>query len=140
MRALLSYGFLTRNIDDKERAARELRIHLSNVAPEVPAEQLTRYSNDINKRIFELLRNGDAGIRLGGVLAVDELIGEPNESPAKEEKTVTPDVMVEEKNEAVENAGALADVGECHEWRPGQAVVTIAIAAANDDLMAVQLR
>jgi len=39
-------------------------------------------------------------------LAVDELIGEPNESPAKEEKTVTPDVMVEEKNEAVENAAS----------------------------------
>lgn len=45
------------------------------MAPEIPAEQLTRYSNDINKRIFELLRNGDASIRLGGVLAVDELIG-----------------------------------------------------------------
>lgn len=62
-------------MDEKERAAQELRLHLANVAPEVPAEQFTRYSNDINKRIFELLRNNDANVRLGGVIAVDELIG-----------------------------------------------------------------
>lgn len=44
------------------------------VAPEMPQDLYSRYNNDINKRIFELLRSADPNVRIGAVLAIDHLI------------------------------------------------------------------
>lgn len=64
----------TRHRDDKERAAEQLRDYLVAISPQMSADQFARHNNDINKRIFELLRSPDATARLGAVLAIDQLI------------------------------------------------------------------
>lgn len=59
-----------------ERAAAvvEFRAHLVTTAREVSSEQFTRYNNEINNKIFELIHGSDPSENIGGILAVDTLI------------------------------------------------------------------
>lgn len=57
----------------KLQGARELRDTVSSVSRESPKNS-TRLNQDVNKHIFELIRSPDAGQRLGGILAIDQLI------------------------------------------------------------------
>ncbi|CUM64043.1 uncharacterized protein PRCAT00001631001 [Priceomyces carsonii] len=52
----------------------ELRNHLASVARDLSPEQFNRYSNDINKGIFELLHGKDPSEKLGGIAALKALI------------------------------------------------------------------
>ncbi|AOW06792.1 armadillo-type protein [Yarrowia lipolytica] len=63
-----------RTLTEKTHAAEELRDHLTSVTHELNTEPLSRYNNDINLRISELIHNGDPVIRLGGIMAIDRLI------------------------------------------------------------------
>ncbi|KAK9379012.1 armadillo-type protein [Kockiozyma suomiensis] len=58
----------------RNRAADELRDHLSTVVRELPIDQFTRYSNDVNRRIFELIHSTDTNDKFGGIAAIDRLI------------------------------------------------------------------
>lgn len=55
-----------------------------SMVTEMPAEQFARYNNDINKRLFELLRTPDTNSRLGSILAIEKLV----ESDTGEETAV----------------------------------------------------
>ena len=37
-------------------------------------ESFSKFSNEVNKRIFELIRSSDSSDKLGGILAIDNLI------------------------------------------------------------------
>ncbi|CAN6610146.1 serine/threonine-protein kinase Tor2p [Trichomonascus vanleenenianus] len=67
-------GLRSRSSEERIRAAKELRNHLVSVSPEMMSDQYTRHNNDINKRIFELLRSPDPNTRIGAILAIDQLI------------------------------------------------------------------
>ncbi len=63
-----------RSRDEKQTAATELKIHLITTSREISQEQFSKYANDINKKIFDLIHSQDPSDRLGGVLAIDSLI------------------------------------------------------------------
>ncbi|KAK9433284.1 armadillo-type protein, partial [Lipomyces doorenjongii] len=60
--------------DIRNRSAEELRDHLLVVVRELPIDQFTRYNNDVNRRIFELIHSTDTYDKLGGITAIDKLI------------------------------------------------------------------
>jgi len=91
----------SKNDDVRAKAAKELRAHVtqrfpfffssshprspliqvSAVSRELSGENFTKFINDINRRIFELVNSNDYHDKLGGILAIDELIdidGEDN--------------------------------------------------------------
>lgn len=55
-------------------AVAEFRAQLTTTAREVSPEQFTRYNNEINNKIFELIHGSDPSENIGGILAVDTLI------------------------------------------------------------------
>lgn len=56
-------------------ASYELRSSLISLVREVSIEQFQRFSNRINNKIFELIHGPSANEKIGGILAVDTLIG-----------------------------------------------------------------
>ncbi|KAK9241824.1 armadillo-type protein [Lipomyces tetrasporus] len=60
--------------DVRNRSAEKLRDHLLAVVRELPIDQFTRYNNDVNRRIFELIHSTDTYDKLGGITAIDKLI------------------------------------------------------------------
>eukprot|EP00158_Paraphelidium_tribonemae_P009901 Partr_v1_DN28994_c0_g1_i3_m24719 putative Phosphatidylinositol 3-kinase len=70
-----------RPIESRQKSANELRAHVSLVARELTGESFTKFMNDINRRIFELIHSPDISDKLGGILAIDRLVdfeGEEN--------------------------------------------------------------
>ena len=59
--------------DTIQRAKDSLRDLVTTASRDLPVEQYTRLSNEINKRIFELCSNPGEGQR-AGILAIDALI------------------------------------------------------------------
>ncbi|KNC98625.1 uncharacterized protein SPPG_06307 [Spizellomyces punctatus DAOM BR117] len=71
----------SRNDDARLRAANELRDHVIAVSREISGEAFTKFVNDVNRRIFELIHSNDNNDKIGGILAIDKLIdfdGEEN--------------------------------------------------------------
>lgn len=67
--------------DVRMRAAKDLRLHVSTVSRELSGENFTKFINDVNRRIFELVNSNDYHEKIGGIMAIDELIdidGEDN--------------------------------------------------------------
>jgi FKBP12-rapamycin complex-associated protein len=60
--------------NERTQAVVELRNNLVTTARESTSEQFTRYSNEINNKIFELIHGSDPAEKIGGILAVDTLI------------------------------------------------------------------
>ncbi|EWC44191.1 phosphatidylinositol 3-kinase tor2 [Drechslerella stenobrocha 248] len=58
----------------RQKAADELRTILVVSQREMPTEAFTRFNNDINKRIFEMIHSNDTSDKIGGILALDRLI------------------------------------------------------------------
>ncbi|KAK9371519.1 uncharacterized protein V1513DRAFT_434579 [Lipomyces chichibuensis] len=56
------------------RPVKDLRDHLLVVVRELPIDQFTRYHDDVNRRIFELIHSTDTYDKLGGITAIDKLI------------------------------------------------------------------
>ncbi|GAO47492.1 hypothetical protein G7K_1698-t1 [Saitoella complicata NRRL Y-17804] len=71
----------SKNEDARQRSAGELRDYVAATSRELSGEALTRFNNDINRRIFELIHSNDVNEKIGGILAIDRLIdyeGEEN--------------------------------------------------------------
>jgi FKBP12-rapamycin complex-associated protein len=63
-----------RSNEEKERACQDLRRHLLYSSTQMPKDQFTRYNNELNRRLFDVLRNADPNTRMGAIMAVDTLI------------------------------------------------------------------
>lgn len=59
-----------RNDDVRSRAARELCQHVAATSRERSGESFTRFINDVNKRIFDLVSSSDVSEKLGGIMAI----------------------------------------------------------------------
>ncbi|KXS11006.1 FAT-domain-containing protein [Gonapodya prolifera JEL478] len=71
----------SRTEDLRTRAANDLRDHVVAVSRELSGENFTRFMNDVNRRIFELVHSQDNEEKIGGIIAIDKLIdfdGEEN--------------------------------------------------------------
>ncbi|KAJ3290058.1 phosphatidylinositol kinase- protein kinase tor1 [Borealophlyctis nickersoniae] len=71
----------SRNEEVRLKAAIDLRDHVIAVSREVSGDTLTKFVNDLNRRIFELIHSNDNNDKIGGILAIDKLIdfdGEEN--------------------------------------------------------------
>ncbi|BFZ53909.1 phosphatidylinositol kinase-related protein kinase tor1 [Savitreella phatthalungensis] len=64
----------SRHEEVRTRAASDLRDYVSATARELSGEAFTRFNNDINKRIFELIHSNDICDKLGAIAAIDKLI------------------------------------------------------------------
>lgn len=60
--------------ETRTRAASDLRNFCLTSARELSGEPFIRLSNDINKRIFELIHAQDSNERIGGIMAIERLI------------------------------------------------------------------
>ncbi|EDO18004.1 hypothetical protein Kpol_1054p51, partial [Vanderwaltozyma polyspora DSM 70294] len=60
---------------ERLQASYELKNSLISLAREVSTEQFQRFSNVLNNKIFELIHGSDVNEKIGGILAVDTLIG-----------------------------------------------------------------
>jgi len=54
----------------RSRAARELCQHVAATSRERSGESFTRFINDVNKRIFDLVSSSDVSEKLGGIMAI----------------------------------------------------------------------
>ncbi|KAI8819891.1 armadillo-type protein [Fimicolochytrium jonesii] len=71
----------SRNDEVRTKAANDLRAHFTAISREVSGEAFTKFVNDVNRRIFELIHSNDNNDKIGGILAIDKLIdfdGEEN--------------------------------------------------------------
>ncbi|KAH9264533.1 hypothetical protein BASA83_012004 [Batrachochytrium salamandrivorans] len=60
--------------DIRIKAATELYDYAFATSQEVAGEALTKFTNDLNRRIFELIQSQDVDEKIGGVTALDKLI------------------------------------------------------------------
>ncbi|KAJ3037894.1 phosphatidylinositol kinase- protein kinase tor1 [Rhizophlyctis rosea] len=63
------------------RAANDLRDYVVSVSRDASIDGSTKFINDVNRRIFELIHSTDNNDKIGGILAIDKLIdfdGEEN--------------------------------------------------------------
>ncbi|KAJ3215347.1 phosphatidylinositol kinase- protein kinase tor1 [Dinochytrium kinnereticum] len=63
------------------KIAKELKDHVVLVSREISGDQFTKFMNDINRRIFDLINSSDTSDKIGGIVAIDNLIdfdGEEN--------------------------------------------------------------
>jgi FKBP12-rapamycin complex-associated protein len=65
----------TRNDDFRARAGLELKDLVATTSREVTVETFSKFSNDINKRIFELIHSSDVNDKLGGICAIGKFAG-----------------------------------------------------------------
>ncbi|TPX35002.1 hypothetical protein SmJEL517_g02512 [Synchytrium microbalum] len=71
----------SKNEDVRARGATDLRDYVVSVSREVSGETFSKFMNDVNRRIFELIQSNDVYDKIGGILAIDKLIdfdGEDN--------------------------------------------------------------
>ncbi|RUS12684.1 hypothetical protein BC937DRAFT_87252, partial [Endogone sp. FLAS-F59071] len=54
----------------RAKAADELRDTVSTVSRELAGENLNKFTNDINRRIFELVNGSDSAEKLGAIMAI----------------------------------------------------------------------
>jgi len=69
----------SRNQDVRATAAESLRLFVEGEAREMTSESFTKYMNDLNKRIFDLVNSSDPYEKLGGIMVIDGLIDLPYE-------------------------------------------------------------
>lgn len=108
----------SKNPDDREDAAVELRNHLVSVSQEMQPSQFQQYNNDINKGIFGLLQ-GDQASRLGAITVVDKLIDADTGEEVSVRMTrfanylrtvvLSPDTLIQRK--AAKTIGRLSSMG-----------------------------
>ena len=55
----------SRSDDVKVRAVGELRDYVATVSREISGENFTKFNNDVNKRIFELIHSSDNNDKIG---------------------------------------------------------------------------
>ncbi|KAJ5074525.1 serine/threonine-protein kinase mtor [Anaeramoeba ignava] len=70
-----------KNEEIKRKAAENLKLYVKDRSMELSGEAFTVFMNDLNRRIFEFVNSTDINEKLGGVIAIDELIdvrGEDN--------------------------------------------------------------
>eukprot|EP00820_Chromera_velia_P019501 Cvel_28328.t1-p1 / transcript=Cvel_28328.t1 / gene=Cvel_28328 / organism=Chromera_velia_CCMP2878 / gene_product=Target of rapamycin, putative / transcript_product=Target of rapamycin, putative / location=Cvel_scaffold3684:1-13594(-) / protein_length=1847 / sequence_SO=supercontig / SO=protein_coding / is_pseudo=false len=58
----------------RTKAAKNLRIHVEAEAREMSAGTFTKFMTDLNKRLYELVMSKEQHEKLGGIIAMDELI------------------------------------------------------------------
>lgn len=63
------------NAQERITASFELKTSLISLVREVSIEQFQRFSNRINNKIFELIHGSSPNEKIGGILAVDTMIG-----------------------------------------------------------------
>ncbi|TPX38402.1 hypothetical protein SeMB42_g06762 [Synchytrium endobioticum] len=71
----------SKNEDVRTKTAADLRDYVVAVSREVSGETFSKFMNDVNRRIFELIQSNDLHDKIGGILAIDSLIdfeGEDN--------------------------------------------------------------
>ncbi|ORY80056.1 PtdIns-3-kinase tor2 [Protomyces lactucae-debilis] len=73
MEALFS-DLRSRNTETRLRAANDLRDYVIATSRELSGEAFTRFNNEINKKIFELIHSHDNHEKLGAIVAIDRLI------------------------------------------------------------------
>ncbi|KAJ3373228.1 phosphatidylinositol kinase- protein kinase tor1 [Kappamyces sp. JEL0680] len=77
-------GSLTgRNDDIRIKAGLELKELVGTTSREVSVENFTKFLNEINKKIFELIHSADVSDKLGGITAIDNLIDLDSEENTK---------------------------------------------------------
>ncbi|KAI9143717.1 armadillo-type protein [Paraphysoderma sedebokerense] len=73
---------LKSRVDDvRAKAAEDLRHYVISVSRELTGENFTKFLNDVNRRIFELIHSNIDNEKIGGIMAIDKLIeieGEEN--------------------------------------------------------------
>ncbi|KAJ3318282.1 phosphatidylinositol kinase- protein kinase tor1, partial [Blyttiomyces sp. JEL0837] len=70
-----------RNDAVRARIAVDIRDHVIAVSRDISGETFSRFMNDINRRIFELIHSNDVNDKIAGIVAIDKLIdfdGEEN--------------------------------------------------------------
>ncbi|ODV94288.1 hypothetical protein PACTADRAFT_4233 [Pachysolen tannophilus NRRL Y-2460] len=90
-------GLKSKNNSIRLKAARELKNHIISISRDfTSSEQISRYNNDINKRIFELINSNLSNDKMGGIAAInallelnndDEFISQTNNASSLEENT-----------------------------------------------------
>ena len=70
-----------RSLEQRQRSGLDLRGHVQMVSRELTGDSFTRFMNDINRRIFELIHSPEVQDKIGGILAIEYLVdfdGEEN--------------------------------------------------------------
>ncbi|XP_028613619.1 serine/threonine-protein kinase mTOR [Grammomys surdaster] len=68
-------GLKSRNEETRAKAAKELQHYVTMELREMSQEESTRFYDQLNHHIFELVSSSDANERKGGILAIASLIG-----------------------------------------------------------------
>lgn len=68
-------GLKSRNEETRAKAAKELQHYVTLELREMSQEESTRFYDQLNHHIFELVSSSDANERKGGILAIASLIG-----------------------------------------------------------------
>jgi FKBP12-rapamycin complex-associated protein len=61
------------NPDVQAKAAKELRLYVESEAREMNSESFTKYMNDLNRRIFDLVNSSDTHEKMGGIMVIGTL-------------------------------------------------------------------
>ena len=69
-------GLKSRNEETRTKTANELHHFVSTELREMPIEEHTRFMDEFNHHIFELVSSNDLNERKGGILAIGEAIYE----------------------------------------------------------------
>ncbi len=64
------YVYVCRNPDVQAKAAHELRLYVEGEAREMNSESFTKYMNDLNRRIFDLVNSSDTHEKMGGIMVI----------------------------------------------------------------------
>lgn len=67
-------GLKSKDEDERNRSANELRSYLQSIARDLPPEQFDKYNSSIKLTIRELLASNESSEVLGGIAAVNKLI------------------------------------------------------------------
>ena len=71
-----------RNEDVRKRAAKNLRLYVTVQAQELSGENAIKFMDSLNKTLMSLVHSAEVSEKLGGILAIDELIDIEGESNA----------------------------------------------------------
>jgi FKBP12-rapamycin complex-associated protein len=71
-------------MDVRIKGAQVLRDAVKSASRECAGESFTKFLNEVNRRIFELVHSTDNSDKIGGILAIDYLIDfDAEEDPTK---------------------------------------------------------
>jgi FKBP12-rapamycin complex-associated protein len=59
-----------KNEEVRFRAANDLRDHVISVSRQLSGESFTKFMNEINRKIYELVHSADNVDKMGGILAI----------------------------------------------------------------------